>query len=102
MEIILKPEIFFEKPYIHIHANVAVGNSKIALTRRKKHFETSELDRWIAFDPLYTLSLTLFCPFINENSQTHCSIKWLSFRSTQITILLSVHFLWVQISLVCS
>ena len=33
-----------------------VQNSKIALTRRW----TSKLDRWIAFDPLYTLSLTSF------------------------------------------
>ena len=35
-------------------------NSKTALTRCENQLETSKLDRWIASDPLYTLSQTSF------------------------------------------
>ena len=53
-------------------------NSTTALTRCENSLETSKLDRSIALDPLYTLSLTSFlalCKRKFSNTQSHLVVK---------------------------
>ena len=70
--------IYLKSAMLNMQANAAVSEQQNCSNSMLKLAGDLKLDRWIAFDPLYTLSLTLFLYLYKwkfSNTQHHFVVK---------------------------